>query len=882
MIELTDSQKQDQLRAGKPLQFDSSTADGVTAAAKAGSTIQARWLEALAEEPDRIVRVPIRITNAVIEGPLRLAYATFEYDLSIRDSIFTDEVDLSYATFKRTASFEGSQFIGPAKFREAHVIHDLHIKGTTFPDGSVFNDLQIEGVLGAWGATFGSVVYTRPEDRRPVRFERVQVGKNAFFGLRKDQKGDLVPARFTGEVSFRDAHIKVNANFQSAEFYGIAHFDRMKIDGAATFSPARFDDAGHRITGKTWPVTFSTDATFEEARFGGSAFFNGVRFGGTANFRGAQFGSQAQFGAVRVGDENLSTCFEGEANFRRARIHDVADFQGARFNAVANFWLLRVDGSALFSAVLPQDSQNKAKTSQNNDQVARTCFRGEANFFDGRIEGSADFNGVQFGQRTTFNRLRVGGVATFMPFWNDQEPIPVKFGGETSFIDCHVHGLATFEGAEFAALANFNRLQVDGNVFFRAARQGGVLQGTRFLGEANFLEARFGGTADFDGAQFVTHCNFRRVQIGGDAFFRTVREAQSLSYLCFGGDAFFDGARIGGTAYFHGAQFLRQAHFSGAYFGRDIFFQPLTVGGRTIRNYFCGEAQFIGAQVQGDAVIESARFLAPVDFQSVHVAGNALLRGRHTESKVLPLWFCGETKFLGADIEGIGDFSRIQSRGRFTFTGCHVGGETLFSYSRFDHIAEFIGARFESQGQFRWVRFKKEALFNRAQIKGSAFFQGTIFNGPVNFFEAGFDSVFFHTNQPQGGQPQDEVQFQDRVDLRGFTYVNISVHWERLLDKLSPYDRQPYNQLEKFLRSAGNDREAGYVYLKRRKEERRRLWQLVRRRDTEDTVTRWQAFRETPRLGFDVIQHYLFRYGIRPFRLLWLSILSSRTRLLCF
>jgi hypothetical protein len=56
-------------------------------------TIQAAWLEELAQYPDRVASAPIYIDNAIIEGDLDLTYATFQYQVVITNSEFTDKVD---------------------------------------------------------------------------------------------------------------------------------------------------------------------------------------------------------------------------------------------------------------------------------------------------------------------------------------------------------------------------------------------------------------------------------------------------------------------------------------------------------------------------------------------------------------------------------------------------------------------------------------------------------------------------------------------------------------------------------------------------------------------------------------------------------------------
>src|SRR5262249_3105571 len=134
----------------------------------------------------------------------------------------------------------------------------------------------------------------------------------------------------------------------------------------------------------------------------------------------------------------------------------------------------------------------------------------------------------------------------------------------------------------------------------------------------------------------------------------------------------------------------------------------------------------------------------------------------------------------------------------------------------------------------------------------------------------------------------------------------INVDWRNFLNKCQPYDRQAYNQLERLFRSLGDEREAGNVYLTRRKREIRQSerrvfgrfltqplsWEPIRRYSRKFELTFFrvrpsprvkqqtgriaarilQAASETSRLAFHTLQWCLFRFGVRPLRLLVMSL----------
>src|SRR2546428_239111 len=253
------------LLAGEPLEFAARPADREeTPEEIAARTIPANWLEDLGARPARVVGIPVVISNAIIAGPLDLQYTSFEYELSITGTDFSDETNFSFAIFKRTVTFQGSRFAKPAKFRAAHAEADFEIAGTSFADGSSFQDLHVKEVLQASGAKFGA-----------VNFERIEVNKSAFF--RSDAKGQRVT--FGGEARFLGARIQGYADFSSAEFKAGAAFDGSQIGGNGFF---RSDDQGQRVT------------------FGGEARFLGARIQGNAEFDGAEFNARAAFDRIRI------------------------------------------------------------------------------------------------------------------------------------------------------------------------------------------------------------------------------------------------------------------------------------------------------------------------------------------------------------------------------------------------------------------------------------------------------------------------------------------------------------------------------------------------------------------------------------------------------
>jgi hypothetical protein len=118
------------------------------------------------------------------------------------------------------------------------------------------------------------------------------------------------------------------------------------------------------------------------------------------------------------------------------------------------------------------------------------------------------------------------------------------------------------------------------------------------------------------------------------------------------------------------------------------------------------------------------------------------------------------------------------------------------------------------------------------------------------------------------------VEVGDEIDLSGLTYARIDCEWRTLFAKVQPFDRQPYDELEKYLRTTGDDSEAGRVYLARRRRESAILRRKLRRM-SDETVGHWllvACARLLPSVALDAFQRHILRYGVRPLRLLGAGI----------
>jgi hypothetical protein len=110
---------------------------------------------------------------------------------------------------------------------------------------------------------------------------------------------------------------------------------------------------------------------------------------------------------------------------------------------------------------------------------------------------------------------------------------------------------------------------------------------------------------------------------------------------------------------------------------------------------------------------------------------------------------------------------------------------------------------------FTGAEFKESASFNGAQIGEDSYFEGTTFINDVSFRNTSLRTFIFE---------ELEAKFHAKIDLRGCIYDSILPvsFWEQLMEHLSPYDRQPFAQLEETFRRAGKDTLADDVYYKQK------------------------------------------------------------------
>jgi hypothetical protein len=575
------------------------------------------------------------------------------------------------------------------------------------------------------------------------------------------------------------------------------------------------------------------------------------------------------------------TIFQGEVNLSQATFESGLDLSGSIFWGGADFRAARFARDCV---------------------MKRTRFRQSCHFDDAHFGGSFAARGARFGKDVSFRQARFDSSASFRcyvfqgPRGGAAAPPAPKvfatvFGGRLNFARATVEGLFSFEGAQFKGKVDFQRAQLRNTTDFSSYTGGDdkpLLSRTRFNKEADFTACEIGAGAAFLGVAFKESVNFERLSVGGHLLFKPLKTAAEPVGTWFGDGAKFLGARVHNNAEFDGAVFVGEANFDRFEVERNVYFRP-AFHGEHVWGYttFLDTADFVGMHVKGDAEFTGATFMKDVRLESIHVEGNALFDDEYDAfnrpvKRVLPVFFKGDVNLVSAHFKHRTKFNRAAFQHEAHLESADFEGAAIFTDVQFGRGANFTGSRFGQYADFQRTTFEAAADFVSVEAGGGVFFTGASFLGPTSFKAASFKALDFMLSPPPAGREN----FGGSLNLSGFTYELISINDELLgsiFGSLTEYNRQAFTQLERVLRSIGEDDSADETYLRRRRrerEERRKRREKDAREIAPDgwrgahydaAIVRWlnglgAAF-------FDRTQSAVVNYGIRPFtRLLAISL----------
>ena len=310
-----------------------------------------------------------------------------------------------------------------------------------------------------------------------------------------------------------------------------------------------------------------------------------------------------------------------------------------------------------------------------------------------------------------------GGIA-FDRYRGEEAALPAicfieaHFGGDADFSEAHFCGTTDFR---FGRTANFREARFGRTADFREA----YFSEAHFGGDANFREARFGRTADFreayfSEAHFGGTTDFREAHFGGTHNFRFLG-GTDFREAHFGDYVDFREAHFGGTANFREAHFGGTANFREDHFGRTADFSEV---------HFGGTANFREAHFGRNTYFRKSQFGGTANFREDHFGGNAYFSGaaedgraserRETVALESRPGDEGETLTAGA-ITAPARVARNDFQ-RADFSRAWFGGPSVFSNRRFTDTTKFVGATFDRAPRFHNAVLHQDTDFTKAEF----------------------------------------------------------------------------------------------------------------------------------------------------------------------
>ena len=499
------------------------------------------------------------------------------------------------------------------------------------------------------------------------------------------------------------------------------------------------------------------------------------------------------------------------------------------------------------------------------------------------ISGQLRLTNRQISQEIRLVRCTLSGSDfSFSTFESGLTLSGTSFSGPVNFRSAVFNHGVRLSSTHFGGKQNtFYNIQVKGNFLARRAH---------FSGIADFADARFGPDVDFTGAVFEDS-SFNSAKIDGSGHFveATFTGAVEFSNIAAEHDlefdysqfnsaentAWFDGLKVGGDLVCRSAVFAGDTRFVGGH----------VCGGATFeRTQFRNDASFESMKVDSDLILEDAILTGKANFVAMKIEGTGIFRRARFLS-------ARKTRF---DISHFADgviFQGVYFRGKVDFLNVHIGLNARFNGAVFDDVARFEAAKFMGLAEFKSGEWDNiiylgpvctNLTFDHARFEQDACFDDAVFNGNVSFRDTAFRAIYFSESGEVIHHSQRKEQFQGEIDLRGCTYNQIQANWESLLNfgrvsesrfdrfirrritfwkpiryRQQPYNRQPYKQLESFFSASGQPEIADEIYLERRR--------IERKQKRHKNLLRWLA---------DLLFYAgLARYGVRPLRLIVLSVI---------
>ncbi len=227
-----------------------------------------------------------------------------ESEITIKDSIFENEIDFSHTQFKKTLFLQGNSFLNQTNFQGVNFSSGVDFSNSKFRDSADFIDASFVSTINFENVEFSgfppSFIYAKFSNYANFRNANFDNGA-MFLWASFSGDADFIDTRFNNKVNFGGVKFILDAGFINASFNGEAIFSRSKFSSTALFSYSNFSNNAD-FNG----VSFSDNADFSDASFSDNADFNGVSFSNNADFSDVSFSGYAFFNHTKFDNVKFS------------------------------------------------------------------------------------------------------------------------------------------------------------------------------------------------------------------------------------------------------------------------------------------------------------------------------------------------------------------------------------------------------------------------------------------------------------------------------------------------------------------------------------------------------------------------------------------------
>ena len=649
--------------------------------------------------------------------------------------------------------------------------------------------------------TENELVYIPPEGGIDAKRRRGSLEAEIILSaLRKGLTVRISNAVVNGDLTLDSETIGSRIHMEQCDFLGLVKMGYCHFAKPVWFVGCRFAQAvdltsaifGHGLRGSECMFASPVDLSgctvahlmCERAQFADRVSFVSISINGILQMSGAHFrkGLSVNSGHI-TGDVRLEDSLSnGNIDFVSSEIGGTVLLSRARLRQDTLFYGAQIDGhmvlrGAVFGAKVDFARIFVGQTFLSDDAV----FEGSASFNSMRVKDAAAFDKVAFRQNADFVSAHFGGRTSF---------IDTVFEGGVSFDACKVEADLDMEGTRVSEKFYFASAQVTRSLFFSKA----IVNG-----EVIFAYTEIGGVVAFTDCCFLRTAHFDHMRIRGPVNFDRAKFAK---------DANFDHFDVGGNARLRGATFNASLSLQRAQIGGSLDAGPITASrdesapagelASTMRTTFTGPASFNAVTIQGNAIFADVQVESDMSLDGATIRGNALFQS---------------TRFDGP----------------FRSVGARISGDMLFTSCEFQDTAKLSRVVADGFIGCKVTQFKRSVTFADSTAREGLSLIGNFFFDEVTFRRASFDTISLASEKAEdatitkenGHSIEIKNHFMGSIDLRGMIY-NEPIPWQEwteLVDRMSPYDKQPFVHLEELLRRVGRDEVADRVYYKRRTRE---------------------------------------------------------------